>query len=70
LSERTLFGSGRVNDVVGVFHLLLERHLPAQPVERFFAREMVAGHGPLNLLLFATDCNNEPGVVAITAGLN
>ena len=69
MRERVLLRSGRVDDVVGVLHLLLKRHLPAEPVKHLFAREMVAGHRPLNLLPFIADCDNEPGVLAITTRL-
>src|ERR1700685_425596 len=61
--------SGRIDDVVSIFHLLLQRHLPAQPVFDLFACEMVATDSAGHLLLLCTRRNDEPIVIAKAARL-
>src|SRR5690242_16899804 len=70
LHDSIFLASGRIDDEVRILYLVFERHLPAQPVQDFFAAESVALHRPRDLLLGAADGDDQTVVIFITPRLD
>src|SRR5262249_30441025 len=65
-----LLASRSVDDEIGVFHFVLERHLPADPVQHLVTAQTVALHRALNLLLWTANHNNQAIIPLVNPRLN